>query len=714
MDWELGELNASIDEAATLLLQAELSDPASLEELAESLAKIVQCDEPTAPRAVLELLTAAIDALRADSPNLDRVGELIESAQRDLEALEEGATDAPPGASAAHQDAPATTSNDKAPPASASCADAALSVGLADNSGVRPADELPDDADLDLLSAFVEESQEGLDGAESALLNLESHPGDVESVNVVFRAFHSIKGTAAFLGLMQTSHLAHYAEDLLSRVRDGELTCAGQVATLALNSVDMLRACTSAAAGAAPGAILPAPAGLSELLASLENVDALIAEDGDPLSPSSADSQPGSPPNSEVRRESAPKESSIRVRTDRLDGLIDMVGELVIAQSMIAQDDVVLSDREPDLVKKVVHAGKIVRDLQELSMSLRMLPLRSTFQKMSRIVRDAAQRCGKEVRFQTEGEDTEIDRNMVDIVNDPLVHMVRNAVDHGIEPPNERERRGKPREGTLTLRARHSGGNVFIELQEDGRGLNRERIAAKAIKNGLISTDSGMSDQAVYSLIFAPGFSTAEQVTDISGRGVGLDVVKRNIEALDGVIAVSSEEGAGTMFSLRLPLTLAVTDGMLVRVGAQRFIIPTITISFSLRPQPKDLDEVPQSGEIFRLRGEVLPVFRLNRMFGISGGIDDPTKGLLVVLHDGERRFGLLVDELLGQQQLVAKPLGDIPRIQGVSGGAILGDGTVGLILDPLGIAALGRSSMSGRSTATTKKANTSQERTAP
>lgn len=691
------DAHPSLDAAVTLLLQLESADTAGITQLVDALSLVLDDGEAGSsyPEVVCGLVQQAMDLLgdpeRCDQDTLVQVSELLEAAAAQAEEAVLYNTSASTTETVEAQ--VAEPQAQEAPDAARGTTDGATDAALDAMDGARgnqrpPVDQLSEDSDDELLAAFVSETLEGLETAESALLELEGNPQDTESINVVFRVFHTIKGTSAFLGLLATSSLAHLAEDLLSRVRDGELRCAGRVADLALQSVDLLRDCATRASEAGAGATISPPPGLQDLWGAL----ARPIEDDSPA-PSASAKEPSSTPAASPaqRSEGGAKESSIRVRTDRLDRLIDMVGELVIAQSMLAQDQVVVSGDEQNLTRKVTHSGKIVRELQDLSMSLRMVPLRGTFQKMSRIVRDAAQRCGKEVRLVTEGDETEIDRNMVDIVNDPLVHMVRNAVDHGLEPPDEREQAGKPREGIVRLSAHHSGGNVFIELQEDGRGLDRDRIAAKAVEKGIIPSDKGMSNQAVYSLIFAPGFSTAEKVTDLSGRGVGLDVVRRNVEELDGHIAVNSEPGNGTTFTLRLPLTLAITDGMLVRVGRENFIIPTITISLSMRPKRTDIITMPGGSEAFRLRGDVLPLYRLHRLFNIPGAIEDPAQGLLVVLHDGERRYGLLVDQLLAQQQVVAKPLGALPRLQGVSGGAILGDGAVGLILDPLGISGLGR-----------------------
>jgi two-component system chemotaxis sensor kinase CheA len=393
-----------------------------------------------------------------------------------------------------------------------------------------------------------------------------------------------------------------------------------------------------------------------------------------------------------------PREASVRVRTNRLDRLIDLVGELVIAQSMLVQDEVVRHGGYHALARKVGHAGKLVRELHDLSMSLRMVPLRGLFQKMTRLVRDLAQKTGKQVELVIEGEETEIDRHMVDVIADPLVHMVRNAVDHGIESPDRRAASGKARAGTLRIAARHAGGNVVVELEDDGQGLDPDRIARKALALGLIDADRTLTSNEAFELIFAPGFSTAEAVTDVSGRGVGLDVVRRNIEALRGRIEIDSEPGRGTRFSLRLPLTLAITDGMLVRVGDERYIVPTVHIHMSFRPERGMLSTVAGRGELVMLRGDALPIVRLHRVFGVPSPVTDPTEGLLMIVGDGERRSALLVDELLGQQQVVAKPLGDgVGAVPGISGGAILGDGRVGLILDVGAIVNLARRSPSPR-----------------
>ena len=578
---------------------------------------------------------------------------------------------------------------------------------------------IPDDADLSLLADFIAESRESITGAEAALLELEANPEDLEAVNTVFRAFHTVKGTAAFMGLDSLAEFAHHAESLLSRVRDRELAYTQAVASMSLRSndvlVEFLDAVEKSVQTSEP---IVLPDDYAALMHDLLNVDAVLAgivsiapstadldapvvqADAVPLVDATPSNLPVTSRDVSAGRASggrntitkAEADLSVRVRTDRLDRLIDMVGELVIAQSMIAADPAVTAIGQHDLVKKVSHAGKIMRELQDLSMSMRMVPLKTTFQKLTRLVRDVALKAGKVVELVTDGEETELDRNMVDAIADPLVHMVRNAVDHGVEGPDDRERVGKPRSGRVTLAAFQQGGSVIVELRDDGRGLNRDRILAKAIEKGLVQPNHSLTDSEINALIFAPGFSTAEKITDISGRGVGMDVVRRNIESIRGRIDIQSVLGQGTTFQIRLPLTLAVTDGMLVRVGDERYIVPLTSISLSFRPELDMLSTIPPNGEVVMLRGEVLPVVRLHSMFGIPNAVTNPTEAILMIVGDGEHRVALLVDQLLGQQQVVAKALGDgVGEIPGISGGAILSDGRVGLIIDVARMTSLAR-----------------------
>ena len=425
------------------------------------------------------------------------------------------------------------------------------------------------------------ECREHIEGAEVALLALETNEEDREAVDTVFRAFHNIKGTSASLGLDGMSELAHSCESFLNPVRKHETQLTGGYADVALRSVDMLKGLTQSLQNALGGEALVKPDGYDDLMRLLtdpeaarmsgatddrnkvprlgdilvhqakidrEELEAVVADQGDqPVGVALLKSQTASVTDiakalrAQRRMSQQPTpgaehagESSVRIRTDHLDRLIDMIGEMVIAHSMVSQDRTVVLGGRQELAKKVAHAGEIVRELQDLRMSMRMVPIKAAFGKTTRLVRDLARKTSKMVNLVTEGEDTEIDRKMVEGLNDPLMHMIRNAVDHGIEPAEERERLGKPAVATVRLAARHSGGNVVIEIQDDGRGLARDKIIEKALSKGLIKSDKGMSDNEVSNLIFEPGFSTVTQVTDISGRGVGMDVVKKSIEGSEG------------------------------------------------------------------------------------------------------------------------------------------------------------------------------------
>jgi len=376
---------------------------------------------------------------------------------------------------------------------------------------------------------------------------------------------------------------------------------------------------------------------------------------------------------------------SIRVDVDKVDRLVNLVGELVITQAMLTEQGSLLpTDHYPTLIQGIEALAQSARELQESVMAIRAQPVKSVFARMPRVVRDLAATLGKEVRIVTSGEMTEIDKTVIEQLNDPLTHMIRNALDHGIEAPEARIAAGKPRQGSIHLSAAHRSGRIVIEVSDDGRGLNREKVLAKAQERGLVPLGASLSDEEIDNLIFLPAFSTADVVSNISGRGVGMDVVKRNVQSLGGRITVQSRPGAGSRFTLSLPLTLAVVDGMVVSVGQETFIIPLTAIVESLRPQPADIHPLVGRGEVLALRGEYLPLIHLHRCFTISGAVTDPCRGIVIVVQSETAGcVGVVVDELLGQQQVVVKSLEvNYDPVDGISGATILGNGRVALILD--------------------------------
>ena len=632
------------------------------------------------------------------------------------------------------------------------------------------------------LQDFLVESEQHLEDAEAGLLSLESLPDDPEPLNVVFRAFHTIKGVAGFLNLEPIVRLAHVTETLLDQGRKGErlltsgdvelfLTAKDALARLlgslageeapGVRELDQLVGRVEAAlrgetpGGAAPitstqnavedvlcaagiesaeeleeaaaspdgavkriGEVLIDRTSLSseELGFALERQQRLAAsgrsirigellvelglvtqaELDDVLSKDTAESKatkallqaPTKAPAMEP--EAAKKlrvDPTVMVTTKRLDLLVDMVGELVIAQQMIQQAPELEGVLGGTLERNLAQVQKITRDLQEASMSLRMVTFKSTFQKMSRLARDVSAKSGKDVQLVLSGADTEVDRTVVEKISDPLVHILRNAIDHGLESPDDREAAGKPRRGTVELRALHQGGAIVIEVADDGRGISREKILAKAVQVGLLpdaSKADDWPDGEVFKLIFAPGFSTAEKVTDISGRGVGMDVVRKNIEGMRGKIEIRSDFGHGSTFTLRLPLTLAIIDGMVVRVGEDRYVVPTLSIVQSLRAEAAQLHSSIDRGDMIDVRGRLVSLAPLKECLGEPfEDFRTESGGVLILLESGQDQLCIVVDEILGQQQVVIKNLGkSLPSLPGVSGGAILGDGRVAVILD--------------------------------
>jgi len=367
------------------------------------------------------------------------------------------------------------------------------------------------------------------------------------------------------------------------------------------------------------------------------------------------------------------------------------VSELVLTRNQLLQ--IARNEKDSGFVTPLQRLNHVVSDLQEGVMKTRMQPIGNAWAKLPRIIRDLSMELGKKIDLVMTGQDTELDRQVLDMIKDPLTHMVRNSGDHGIEPPADRIRAGKPETGTVHLRAFHEGGHIIIEIADDGRGLPLEKIKKKIIQNGLATEDevAKMSAQQIQQYIIHAGFSTADKVTSVSGRGVGMDVVRRNVEAMSGAVTVYSRHGHGSVFRIKLPLTLAILDGLLVRVGTEVFILPLVSIAESIRPRRGELRHVGGGGEVVMVRGQALPLLRLHRMFGFEGAVEDPTQASVVILDHDNRRFALLVDDLLGQQQVVVKSLeAHFRKVAGVMGATILGDGRAALILDVAGLLSFG------------------------
>ena len=385
--------------------------------------------------------------------------------------------------------------------------------------------------------------------------------------------------------------------------------------------------------------------------------------------------------------------ASIRVDTAKIDKLINLVGELVITQSMLSDLGARFDMSQLHvLIERMAELERNTREIQERVMSIRMLPIGTAFSRFPRLVRDLSAKAGKKIQLVLSGEETELDKTVIESIGDPLTHLVRNSADHGLEPPDERLDNNKPEVGTIRLNAFHEGGSICITVEDDGRGLNRDKILAKAVKQGLIGESEKLADDQIWPLIFKPGFSTAEKVTDVSGRGVGMDVVKRNIEALGGTVTIKTVQGNGTTFTLKLPLTLAIIEGMTVRVGADTYIVPLLSILESIQPKDGLVQTVVGKGELINVRGTYLPVIRLYDVFGLQPEHTLPTKAILLILETEGERVAVMVDEIVGQQQVVIKSMEqNFRKVEGIAGATILGDGTVGFILDVRGLIEIAR-----------------------
>jgi len=604
------------------------------------------------------------------------------------------------------------------------------------NSNTASANPLAGDPEL--LNDFILESREHLASIELQLLTLDQEPTNAEAIHAIFRGFHTIKGMAGFLDLDAVRDVAHEVETVLDLARNSQLSITSAVIDRILESKDYLNGWmveleTMLQTGKNPSVpessvLLASIRSLAAATPSKEGLAATRPDDKVPTEKSTRDEaerapeaalEPKDPVPEDLRelhdlsgaagpppehatpaadfesaksadtRNAGPR--SIKVDTAKLDYLVDMVGEMVIAQSLVRHDPDLALGQKSRLARNLSQLARITDDVQRTAMSMRMIPIGQLFQKTARLVRDLSRKAGKLVELELQGEDTELDRNIVEELADPLMHMVRNSIDHGVEPPEERERKGKSGTARVTLKAGHQAGHILIQISDDGHGLDQDKILRKARERGLLDSDAHPSESEIFNLIFHPGFSTAEKITDVSGRGVGMDVVRKHVQKLRGRIDIQSTAGAGTTFLLKLPLTLAIIDGLVVGVGSQRYIVPIFAVREMLKPTQDSISTVQGRDEMAMVRGSLLPVVRLHERFAVASRYEKPWESLLIVSESGGKQFCLMVDELIGKQEVVIKSLGEtMQNITGVAGGAILGDGRVGLILDLEGLYQVG------------------------
>lgn len=568
-----------------------------------------------------------------------------------------------------------------------------------------------------LISEFINEVQEGLEEVEVNLLELEQEPGKIDLINLIFRVMHTVKGTAGFLGMPVIGSVAHKTEDILSEVRDQNHQVDKSIITLLFAAVDTLKNLLEQLKVLISG-VDPEPVDMVNFFEALDickgqkdNDDSMkaskIVEEVPPkveapIEPKKIAEPPPeklttipSEPNKDQKKKISETKSSLspvskftemlKVPAEKLDELSGLVGEMVVALSILVQNKTISKIHDRDVRTQLDHLVKITENLRDKVLGVRMFPIGSVFSKLKRQVRDLSQKSGKEINLVTFGEETLVDKSVIDSIYAPLMHLVRNSIDHGIEVKEDRIKKGKDEKGNVVLKALSSGDAITIIIEDDGKGLDKELILTKAIDRGLAKAGTSFTDRQIYSFIFLPGFSTAKTITDISGRGVGLDVVTRTVDDLRGKITIDSKPGEGSSFILTLPITSSIIEGLVVSVGVSRFVLPILDVDQTLTPKAKMLKGVQgKEGEMFLLAGELIPIVRLYELFKIAAKVKEPTESVIVVVNDGHKKFGLMVDELLHRQQIVLQNLGKrFSELHGVSGGTILGDGRVGLILDP-------------------------------
>jgi len=581
-----------------------------------------------------------------------------------------------------------------------------------------PMPSIVDDTDDDLFMDFINEANEYVVTLESLMLDLEQSPNDLSLINEIFRPFHTLKGVSGFMGLNKINHISHEAENILDKARNGKLAIIPETSALIFKTIDLIKRILTHLSVANKveqaseqevesivGLLQMAAAGkavsleegvIPQAIPSIAQPQVSTPETSTSKPVVSSSAPPPSPPKPVAATPKADQtgeggadrttkqaEENVRVKTEKLDFLIDMVGELVISYNLFDQDKNILNIFEHEFLKKKSQLHRVISDLQKASMALRMIPISATFTKMKRVIRDYTAQHKKTIDLVLVGEETEIDRNMVDSLYEPLMHMIRNSCDHGIESAEERSEFGKSPKGTITLSAYHKGNNIVIEVKDDGKGLDKEKILKKAIDKGLVKENVQLTENEIFKLVLLPGFSTMEVVSTVSGRGVGMDVVVQAINMLGGNVEIISEFHKGTIFRIALPLTLAIIEGMLVKVSGELYIIPIANIRRFLKPDATILNSIMNKAETVMVEGNLIPIVRLNRKFKFVPQYEDLKDCTLIIIETNEKTFSIAVDELLTIQSVVVKTLGEkFKDVDGIAGATIMGDGKVGLILD--------------------------------
>jgi len=583
--------------------------------------------------------------------------------------------------------------------------------------------------DQELLEGFLAETTELLEKMDDDLVALEKAPDDMELLNGIFRSIHTVKGASSFLGFELLVQITHKTEDVLNRLRKDELKVTPEIMDVILEACDTVKLLVNdirngeivereldwiidkllpyisgtaqeAPVLAAPPAEPPPPPvdGSGDAAPSTSpDADPPMLIDEKPAAPGKAApsaSAAAAPKGAAGRGEDISDNTTVRIDVKRLDDLMNQVGEMVLERNRILQMNIDYQSREnmtsfgEEFGKLAKRIDFVTSELQMQVLKIRMIPVEKVFKKFPRIVRNLSRDLGKEVELEIIGEETELDRSVVDEIGDPLIHLIRNALDHGLELPEDRVAAGKPRTGKVVLSATHEGNQIIISIRDDGRGIDPDKLARKAIEKGLVSEEqvAAMSHKEILDLIFLPGFSTKEKATDLSGRGVGMDVVRTNIRKLNGIIEIRSEAGSGSEFTLKLPLTLAIIQSLLVEVESEVYSVPPAAVLETIKVENSTFHQIAGQ-EVLKLRETVLPLLRLQRIFGVGGNGEESGHSYIVVIGVAEKRMGLVVTRLLGQQEVAIKSLGKyLAKAPGIAGSTILGDGRVALIVDPAGL----------------------------